>query len=168
MQLERSLVILKPDAVARGYMGEIIARFERAGFVMVGAKMILPSKELLHKHYEDIGKLGTRKGQAVLDAVVDMMIKNPVLACVFEGVEAVENIRKLVGPTQPKAAAAGTIRGDYAQMSYAYADANSAQINNLIHASADLEEAKQEIPLWFSNEELHHYETVHSAFIQGK
>ena len=95
-----------------------------------------------------------------------MMSVNPVIAFVFEGVDAVENIRKLVWPTEPKSSPAGTIRGDYSQMSYAYADANSARINNLIHASADLDEAKQEVPLRFKEEELSSYENVHTKFVR--
>lgn len=166
MNLERSLVIMKPDAVARGFVGEILSRFEKAGFVVVGCKMVNPTKELLTSHYEGIGKLWTRKWEAVLNNVIEMMSVNPVIAFVFEWVNAVENIRKLVGPTEPKSAPAWTIRWDYSQMSYAYADANNARINNLIHASADIEEAKQEVSLWFKEEELTSYETVHTAFVR--
>ncbi len=166
MDLEKTLVVMKPDAVARGFVGEIISRFEKAWFVIIGCKMINPSKEFLTQHYEWIGKLWTRKWEDILNNVIDMMSVNPVIALVLEWVNAVENVRKLVWPTEPKSAPAGTIRWDYSQISYAYADANGSNINNLIHASADLDEAKQEVALWFNDEELSKYETVHTKFLR--
>jgi nucleoside-diphosphate kinase len=83
---------------------------------------------------------------------------------VLEGVEAVALVRKLVGSTEPKSSAPGTIRGDYSHMSYGYADGEDKGIPNLIHASGDPEEAKQEIAHWFTNEELYDYEATHQKF----
>ncbi len=153
--IEQTLVILKPDTMGRTIVGEIISRFERAGLHLVAMKMTNPTKEQLEGHYEGIGKLGTRKGQKVLDVVVEMMQASPVIAMIREGVEVVDFVRKIVGSTEPKSAAPGTIRGDYAHMSYGYLDNNPwANLYNLIHASADLDEAKLEIPHWFTKEEI--------------
>ncbi len=164
-KLEKTLVVLKPDAVGRSIMWEIISRFERAGLHIVAMKMVHPSEEFLHHHYEGIGQLGTRRGQEVLDDVVNMMRKNPVLAMVIEGVEAVEYVRKLVGSTEPKSAAPGTIRGDFAHISYGYVDANPhASVYNIIHASADPSEAEQEIKHWFSEQEIFEYDPLHKGF----
>jgi nucleoside-diphosphate kinase len=99
----------------------------------------------------------------VLDGVVNMMMEAPVLAMVREGVEVVDFVRKIVGSTEPKSAIPGTIRGDYAHMSYGYLDTNpDANLYNLIHASADLDEAKLEIPHWFTSDEIMNHKP-HSA-----
>ncbi len=90
------------------------------------------------------------------------------LAGVLEGIDAVENVRKLVGGTEPKSAAPGTIRGDYAHMSYGHADSVSKGIPNMLHASADQEEAEQEIKLWFSTEEIQSYSNTHDHYTQPK
>lgn len=161
--IQQTLVILKPDTMGRTIVGEIITRFERAGLHLVAMKMVQANKEQLEGHYEGIGKLGTRRGQKVLDIVVNMMMEAPVLAMVREGVEVVDFVRKIVGSTEPKSAPAGTIRGDYAHMSYGYLDTNpDANLYNLIHASADLDEAKLEIPHWFTPSEIMTH-TPHSA-----
>lgn len=153
--VQKTLVVLKPDSVGRSLIGEIINRFERAGLQIVGMKMVKPSEDFLRDHYEGIGKLGTRKGDGVLNSVVEMMRKMPVVALCIEWVEAVEYVRKLVGSTEPKSAAPGTIRGDFAHISYGYVDSSDdVYFFNLIHASADPDEAKQEVALWFSDEEL--------------
>lgn len=89
----------------------------------------------------------------------------PVIAFVLEGVEAVALVRKLVGPTEPKAAMPGTIRGDFAHMSYAYADLKGLGLKNLIHASDTVETAKKEISLWFKPDEIHSYKSVHDLHI---
>ena len=96
------------------------------------------------------------------------MQEGPVLAMVLEGIEAVSLVRKMVGETEPKAAEPGTIRGDYSHISFAYANEKGMSIPNLIHASGDPEEAKQEIAHWFKEDELFEYDTVHDKFTQGK
>ncbi len=167
MQLEQTLVILKPDAMGRTIIGEIISRFERVGLTLVGMKLVHASEEQLIGHYEGIGTLGTRRGQEILDLVVKMMAQAPVLAMVREGVEAVEIVRKLVGSTEPKSAAPGTIRGDYAHMSFGYLDANpGTDLYNIIHASADLGEAKQEITLWFKPDEVYTHDPLNKKFVR--
>lgn len=162
--IERTLIVFKPDAVQRGLVGEILTRFERVGLKIIGTKMIAPDAGHYHGHYEEIGQVITRRGQAVFDNVLEMMTEGPVIAMVLEGVEAVELVRKLVGSTEPKSSAPGTIRGDFSHMSYGYGDAKDKGIPNLIHASGDLDDAKKEIPHWFSEDELYDYGVLHEKF----
>jgi nucleoside-diphosphate kinase len=162
--IERTLVVFKPDAVQRGIVGEILQRFERVGLKMVGVKMASPDREHFYKHYEDIGQMVTRRGEHVFNVTLDFMMKGPVIAVVFEGVEAVALVRKIVGPTEPKAADMGTIRGDFSHMSFGYADECQKGVPNLIHASGDPEEAQQEIAHWFKPEELLDYTMLHEKF----
>lgn len=162
--IERTLIVFKPDAVQRGIVGEILQRFERVGLKMVGMKMVAPGRDHYYAHYEDIGKLATRRGEETLNITLDMMMDGPVIAVVLEGVEAVAVVRKLVGPTEPKSADMGTIRGDYSHVSFGYADSCQKGIPNLIHASGDSEEAAQEIAHWFKQEELVSYATLSEKF----
>lgn len=162
--VERTLVLFKPDAVQRGVVGDILTRFERVGLKIVGTKMLAPDKQHFHKHYEEIGQMITRRGEDTFNITLDLMTTGPVIAMVFEGVEAVQLVRKLVGPTEPKSAAPGTIRGDFSHMSFVYADAAHKGIPNLIHASGDDAEAAKEIAHWFTDEELHSYDTLNDKF----
>lgn len=166
--IEKTLVILKPDTVARGLMGEIITRFERAGLKVIGLKMVDPATEHYENHYEGIGKLLTRKGKDIFDTVVSSMKAGPVVAMVLEGIEAVTVVRKLVGETEPKSALPGTIRGDYSHMSYTHSNEHGVGIPNIVHASADKSEADLEVALWFTENELHTYESVHEKFTQTR
>lgn len=164
-KLERTLVVLKPDSVGRSIVWEIISRFERAGLHIVGVKMVSPNADFFKGHYEWIGQLWTRKWEVVLKRVVNDMMASPVLAIVLEGVEVIQYVRKMVGSTEPKAAAPGTIRGDFAHISYAYVDNNpGASVYNLVHASADENEAAQEIAHRFKEEELFDYQPLHHPF----
>jgi nucleoside-diphosphate kinase len=162
--VEKTLIVFKPDAIQRGIVGEILTRFERVGLKIVATKMIAPTREHFYKHYEEIGKMITRRGQDKFDITLEMMVQGPVIAMVLEGVEAVELVRKLVGTTEPKSALPGTIRGDFSHMSFGYADNESKGIPNLIHASGDPDEAQQEIDHWFSDEELYDYQALHEKF----
>jgi nucleoside-diphosphate kinase len=162
--VEKTLVLFKPDAVQRGLVGEILTRFERVGLKIVGTKMFAPDKEHYYKHYEEIGKMVTRRGEETFNITLDMMLEGPVIAMVFEGVEAVALVRKLVGTTEPKSALPGTIRGDYSHMSFGFADDAKKGISNLIHASGDPEEAVQEIGHWFSDDELYNYSVLNEKF----
>lgn len=162
--IERTLIVFKPDAVQRGLVGEILTRFERVGLKIVATKMIAPDQAHYHGHYEEIGQVITRRGQKVFDNVLEQMNAGPVIAMVLEGIEAVDLVRKLVGSTEPKSSAPGTIRGDYSHMSYGYGDAKDKGIPNLIHASGDLADAKKEIPHWFSDDELYDYNVLHEKF----
>lgn len=166
--IERSLIVFKPDAVQRGIVGEILSRFERAGLKIVGTKMLQPSYDHYFHHYENIGKMISRRGQKTFDVTLSMMNEGPVIAFVLEGVEAVSLIRKMVGATEPKSALPGTIRGDYAHMSFAHADENGIGVPNIIHASGNTDEAREEIDYWFSETELFSYSTVHEKFTQSR
>lgn len=179
--MERTLVILKPDAVQRGIVGEIVARFEKIGLKIVGMKMLLPEETLLKKHYPDelIPIVGnkTKKdwdtygvkyeqtveeiGTDIVIATRDFMRSSPVVAMVLEGGHAVEVVRKMVGSTGPKDSAPGTIRGDYAHISLGRASLAKRGAANLLHASGTPEEAKQEIAMWFKPDELYKYTLAH-------
>lgn len=166
--MERTLIVLKPDALKRGIAGEIITRFERAGLKVVGTKMLQPDYDHYFEHYENIGQMISRRGQEAFDVTLEFMQEGPVIAIVLEGIEAVDLVRKMVGTTEPKAALPGTIRGDYAHMSFEYANGIGVGIPNLIHASGDSKEAKKEIAHWFADSELYEYKTVHEVFTQAK
>ena len=161
--IQRTLVLLKPDAVKRGIIGEIIMRFEKAGLKIVGMKMVWPDEELVSKHYSDIAK---RKGEKVFKLLKEYLtIHGPVVAMVLEGVEAVDIVRKIVGETEPKKALPGTIRGDYCHVSVGYADKKEKAIYNIVHASGSEEEAKKEIELWFDQSEIHDYKRFDQDFV---
>lgn len=162
--IEQTLVLFKPDTVQRGLVGEVLTRFERVGLKIIGTKMIFPDKDHYYRHYEDIGQMVTRRGEKAFDVTLQMMGSGPVIAMVFEGVEAVGLVRKLVGGTEPKSALPGTIRGDFSHMSFEYADGKAKGIPNLIHASGDPDEALKEIDHWFSDSELYDYEVVNEKF----
>lgn len=162
--IQRTLIMFKPDAVQRGIIGEILSRFERVGLKIVASKMVMPKEADFHRHYEEIGKLYTRRGEHTFGITIEMMMKGPVIAMVLEGVEAVPLVRKLVGPTEPKSAAPGTIRGDFSHMSFGYADQTDIGIPNLIHASGEVDEAELEIAHWFADTEVFQYQTLNEKF----
>lgn len=150
--MERTLILLKPDALDRGIVGEIITRFERVGVKIAGMKLLASEKDTAMQHYtEDLAK---RRGEHVRAMMIEMLVSGPIVAMVLEGIDIVEVVRKMIGSTEPKSAAPGTIRGDYAHISYRYADEKGVGIFNLIHASATPEEAVSEIGIWFKPEEL--------------
>lgn len=180
--MEQTFVILKPDTVQRGLIGEIVTRFERAGLKVVAMKMMVPEMELLKKHYPDtlIPIIGNKTktdwdaygveysesieeiGTIIVQATREFMRSAPVVALVLEGGHAVEVVRKMVGSTGPKDSAPGTIRGDYAHLSLGQASLKKKGAANLIHASGSVEEAKQEIAMWFDETDIHNsYKTVH-------
>jgi nucleoside-diphosphate kinase len=123
------------------------------------------NEEFAKKHYtEDIA---IRRGEDARRRVLALLVAGPVIAIALEGVSAIEVVRKIVGETEPKKAAPGTIRGDYAHVSFAWADAKDLGVANLVHASGNAEDAKNELALWFKPEELHTYKTVHDVHIIG-
>lgn len=162
--IQRSLVVLKPDTVQRGIIGEVIQRFERVGLKIVGMKMVMPDERLYREHYEGIGQMITRRGEQVFRYNVEYMMTGPVVAMVLEGVEAIPLVRKIVGPTEPKSAEMGTIRGDFSHMSFGYSDAKGTGVPNLVHASSNAEEAKKEINLWFNANELYDYSDLNEKY----
>lgn len=155
--IQRTLVLLKPDAVQRCVVGEIITRFEKVGLKMVGMKMVLVDKAFAKEHYAEHVE---KKFYPGLEAMITM---GPVIAIALEGVESVELVRKMVGETEPKSSPPGTIRGDLSHVSYAFADKKGIGIKNLIHASDTVANAKKELVLWFKDEEMHTYKTVHDV-----
>ncbi len=157
--IERTLVLLKPDAVQRSLMGEVLTRFERVGLKMVACRMVWVDKAFSKQHYAE------HVSKPFYPGLESLITQGPVLAFVLEGVDAIEVVRKMVGPTEPKGAAPGTIRGDFAHVSYAHADERKIGIKNLIHASANKDDAKKEIALWFKADELHSYKTVHDMHV---
>ncbi len=191
---ERTLVLVKPDGVQRGLVGEILARFERAGLKLVGLKMVRASRELLERHYpadegflRTIGgktkeafeaygldvreRMGTddpvEVGRQVREWLVEFMASGPVVAAVVEGVHAVSAVRKLVGKTLPVFAEPGTIRGDWSTDSPALANLERRPVRNLVHASGSLEEADYEVRLWFREDEIHPYRRADEAALFG-
>lgn len=185
--MERTLIVLKPDALQRGLAGEILRRFENIGLKIVAMKMTIPSEELLRIHYPDdlipIVGAKTKKdwdaygveysetveeiGAMIIKATRDFMRSTPVIAAVLEGGHAVEVVRKMVGSTGPKDSAPGTIRGDYAHLSLGRASIQKKGAANLIHASGNVEEAKAEISLWFKPEEIFSYRVVHEDLTEA-
>ncbi len=166
--MERTLIVLKPDTIQRGLVGEIMTRFERVGLKIIASKMLRPDSDHYYHHYENIGQMISRRGQQAFDVTLEMMNQGPVIAFVLEGVGAVEVVRKMVGTTEPKSALPGTIRGDFAHVSFSHADTQKKGIPNLIHASGDPKEAKEEISHWFKEGELFDYESVHEVHTQVK
>jgi nucleoside-diphosphate kinase len=165
--MERTLVVLKPDAVQRSILGEIIMRFERAGLKTVAMKMVAPDEKHFHEHYEGISKLITRWGEDIYNVTISQMTQAPVLAMVLEGVDAVEHVRKMVGTLDPKESAPGTIRGDFTHVSRAFTNERGGTLPNIIHASGDVKEAKQEVDLWFGKDEVYDYQTVQETVLRG-
>ncbi len=158
---QRTLVLLKPDAVARGLTGRILARFEDALLKVVAAKMVWMDADLTRRHYFDLEE---RFGAGVFNSMAQFMQSGPVVAMVLEGVGAVPCVRKLVGPTYPDQAPPGTIRGDFAHVSKAYANANGLAVANLVHASGNAGEAEHEIGVWFSKAEMFDYPSAAQQF----
>jgi nucleoside-diphosphate kinase len=134
---ERTLVLVKPDGVGRGLVGEVIRRVEAKGYRIAALDMRTASTELLHQHYAE------HVGKPFFDALVEFMSSGPVVAMVAEGQRVVEGFRSLAGATDPTAAAPGTVRGDLGR------DRGTAVVQNLVHGSDSVESAEREIKLWF-------------------
>ena len=188
---ERTLVIIKPDAVQRALIGEIIMRYERLGLKLVGLKMTVPSEEQIEKHYtldpawrrvtgeKTIASYKSRNlpppsedpleiTAKILKNLKKYMTAGPVICMVWEGAHAVELVRKITGGTEPRGAAVGTIRGDFVIDSYTMSDADDRAVRNLIHGSGSVEEADMEIPHWFKKDELIDYKVRHEDILYEK
>ncbi len=181
---ERTLVIIKPDGIQRGLIGEIIKRHEQIGLKLAGIKMMIPTAELIEKHYTLDSEWRTKTGlktikgytdkglkpphtdplkitEIILKNLVNYMTKGPIVAMVWQGAHAVEIVRKLVGGTEPLASAdVGTIRGDFALDSYRMSDNDGRAVRNLIHASGSVKEANDEITHWFKKGEVFDYKLL--------
>ncbi|MGD0064955.1 MAG: nucleoside-diphosphate kinase [Streptosporangiaceae bacterium] len=158
---ERTLVVLKPDAVVRGLAGRIIQRFEDVSLKIIGVKMRRMDAEFARQHYFDLEE---RLGSVVYNATAEFMQRGPVIAFVVEGEDAVATVRKMVGSTYPNEAQPGSIRGDFAHQSKAVATTTGKAVANLVHASGNREEAKYEVDLWFDAAELFDYRSQAEAF----
>lgn len=181
---EQTLVLVKPDGVKRGLIGEIIRRIERRGLKIIALKMFQATKEQLVRHYSDSAEnlkvmgektlatyhkygldpkkeIGTDNpveiGKKVHVWICNFMNSGPLVKIIVQGLHAVEMVRKLVGNTMPSLAEMGTIRGDYSVDSAVLANAQKRGIRNLVHASGNLAEAEAEINLWFASDEIHEY-----------
>lgn len=179
--LERSLVLIKHDGVVRGLIGKIISKLEETGLKIMGMKMVWADETLAKNHYqldEEWAKNVFKKtkkthekegkkfeygdhmkfGALIQKWNIDFLREGPVVAIVVEGPAAIEITRKIVGHTEPKQAAPGTIRGDYAMVeSYQVANTKKRVLRNLVHASDSKENGEREIDLWFDKDELHSY-----------
>lgn len=147
--METTLIILKPDAIQRGLMGQILGRFETKGLQVVGGKFIMVPKDLAERHYAE------HKGKPFYDGLIKFVTSSPVLVLALRGVEAIAVARKLIGATNGRKAEPGSIRGDFG-MSGGY---------NLIHGSDSAESAQRELGLWFAPNELLDYEAGRNAWV---
>ena len=144
MAIERTIVIIKPDGVRRGLVGEIISRFEKKGFKIVGLKMLKLTRELAEKLYIQ------HKDKPFFKSLIEFMTSGPIVAMVLEGDSAIEAVRIMIGPTDGRKAPPGTIRGDY-----------SLDVRmNVVHAADSKERAEYEISLLFSEDELIHSDST--------
>ncbi len=183
MHKQKTLVLFKPDVIQRQIMGELLTRFERKGFKIVGMKMVLPTRKLAGEHYqaseEQLMGMGNKTitvakergetltendpmkiGMRIRDWNMDYLVAGPVLAIVLQGPHIIEFVRKMVGVTSPLMADIGTIRADYSPDSIPLANWQERTTRNMIHASDSVESANREIELWFKKSEMFEYETA--------
>ena len=185
---EKTLVIIKPDGLQRSLVGEIIKRYERIGLKLIGLKMMVPSAEMIEKHYtldpEWVRITGekTIKGykdkgmkpptedplkvtELLLERLKKYMSSGPIIAMVWQGAHAVQIVRKITGKTEPLMSDVGTIRGDFVLDSYEMSDVAERCIRNLIHSSGSVKEAEDEIKHWFKDEELMNYKLIQEQIL---
>ena len=186
---EQTLVVVKPDGVQRGLIGEIIQRYERAGLKLMALKFLIPTPDMIQQHYlVDPGwivKRGTKtiqaykdkglvppetdpqkSGQNVLDVLKKYLSSGPVVAMVWRGMNAVKIVRKITGDSaEPLSNDVGTIRSDFTIDSYAAADTDGRAVRNLVHNSGSTEDAEKEIALWFKPEELIEYRLINESIL---
>jgi nucleoside-diphosphate kinase len=151
-EIQKTVVLLKPDALQRDLLGEIISRFERKGLKIVAMKFIRLTNEMLDVHYSH------HAGKAFFESLKQFMMQTPVVGLVLEGIDAVPEVRKLIGATNPRAADAGTIRADLCMN----------VPSNLIHASDSLETAQEEIKRFFKENELFFYQKITDLYHFGE
>lgn len=182
---ERTVLLIKPDGVRRGLIGEIISRIEQRGLKIIALQMIHANKEQMDNHYpkdsawierlgrksldtykkynmDPLEKIGTKDpakiGRKIRSWIIDFMISGPMIKMVVSGIHAIDMVRKLAGNTLPNLAEMGTIRGDYSVDSPAAANADCRGVRNIVHASETPEEAKNELKEWFTASEIHDYD----------
>ncbi len=185
---EQTLVIVKPDGVQRGLIGKVIERYEQCGLKLVALKMLIPTPKLALIHYSTDPEWAFKTGTKALEAArarnedlgtsdpivyaekIRTTLKNflssgPVVAMVWQGMNAVGVVRKITGGTEPLTSVPGTIRGDFTIDSYSAANADNRSVRNIIHSSGSVEEANKEIAVWFKPEEILNYRLVSEAII---
>jgi nucleoside-diphosphate kinase len=185
---EQTLVIVKPDGIQRSLIGEIIKRYERTGLKLIAMKMMVPTSELIEKHYtldpewrritgeksiknyKDKGLVPPTEDpleitKILLGRLCKYMTSGPVIAMVWEGAHAVAIVRKLTGGTEPLTSAVGTIRGDFVLDSYKMTDDDGRSVRNLVHASGSVKEAKDEIVHWFNKDEIINYVSIQEKIL---
>lgn len=185
---EKTLVLVKPDGVQRALIGEVIRRYETCGLKLVALKMLIPTREQALKHYsvdpDWAFKTGTKSIEAykakgltpptedpvelaegVRKNLLDFITSGPIVAMVWQGMNAIGIIRKITGSTEPLASNPGTIRGDYTIDSYSAADSDKRAVRNIIHASSSIDEANKEMAVWFKKDEVLNYRLVSEAII---
>lgn len=184
---ERTLVILKPDAIQRSLVGTVLSRIENTGLKFVAMKFLLPEADQCWKHYNKDEAWFLKKGNRIVDdrkaqnlpiekealeygkdiikSNVDFFTSGPVLAFVVEGNQSVAIVKKLVGGTEPTTSDVGTIRGDFTVDSYALSSIDNRAVRNLVHCSDSPEEAEREIPLWFNDKDILNYRLVQEQIL---
>ena len=185
---ERTLVLIKPDGVQRSLIGEVIKRYEQCGLKLVALKMLIPSSKLAYDHYHLDPNWALSNGTRTLEGyrlkgkkaptndplkmaeitratLTKYLSCGPVVAMIWQGMNAVLNIRKITGHTEPTQSTPGTIRGDYTIDSYDMADLDHRSVRNVIHASGSVEEAGKEIKLWFKPSEILAYRLISEEII---
>ncbi len=185
---QRTLILIKPDGIQRSLIGEIIKRYERTGLKLSAMKMVVPTVEQVEKHYtidpEWLFKCGSKAiasyeskgatppssdpvevGRNVLNNLKKYMSSGPVIAMIWTGMNAVGVVRKITGSTEPLTSDVGTIRGDLTIDSYEVSDTSKRSVRNLIHASSSVEEALDEIPIWFKQEEIISYKLFNEVVL---
>lgn len=188
MKKERTLVIIKPDGIQRSLIAEVIKRYERLGFKMIGAKMMLPTAGMIKAHYSIDPQWGRKAGEKVIaakrekgedvegldpielsnnivDRLATYMTNGPVLAMVWQGAHVVQIVRKITGSTEPRSSDVGTIRGDFMIDSYDLSNIDERALRNIVHASSSPEEAEEEIKIWFTSQELFDYPSPHDKIL---
>jgi nucleoside-diphosphate kinase len=185
---ERTFVIIKPDGIQRTLIGEIIQRYERIGLKLVAMKLMVPTEEMVKKHYtldpgwkQAVGEKSIRgfvdKGQTppsedpleiaenILTRLAKYLTSGPVIAMVWQGAHAVKVVRKITGGTEPLTSDVGTIRGDLVLDSYQMSEIDNRSIRNLVHASGSVQEAEDEIAHWFEPGEVIEYKLVQEKIL---
>ncbi|RLC35343.1 MAG: nucleoside-diphosphate kinase [Candidatus Nealsonbacteria bacterium] len=179
---EKTVLIIKPDGVKKGIIGEIISRIEKGGLKIVALQMLQATREKIDGHYpkdeawikrlgekstkshqehgQDVKKeLGTDDlleiGKMVRGWLIDFMVSGPIVKMIIQGDDAIKKVREISGPTMPSKAGSGTIRGDFSDDDAAKANREKRAVHNLVHASETPEEAKHELEYWFAPEEIH-------------
>lgn len=185
---EKTLVIIKPDGIQRSLIGEIISRYENTGLKLIAMKMMVPSPELIEKHYtldpewRRITGEKTIKGykdkglvppindpfeitRIILKNNMEYLTSGPVIVMIWEGAHAVAIVRKITGGTEPLMSDVGTIRGDYVLDSYQMTDKDKRAVRNLVHASGSVKEANDEIKHWFTDKEIIEYTHIQEKIL---